>query len=83
MLARQRGLNFPPGSEYQYNNGGYNLLATIIKRATGQSLREFADATIFKPLDMMHTHVHDDLPMLVPSRAYGTSRVPAAGALHR
>ena len=74
MLARQRGLNFPPGTEYQYNNGGYNLLATILKRATGQSLREFADANIFKPLGMTHTHVHDDLPMLVPNRASGYSR---------
>jgi CubicO group peptidase (beta-lactamase class C family) len=74
MLARQRGLNFAPGAEYQYNNGGYNLLATILKRATGQSLREFADANIFKPLGMSHTHVHDDVPMLVPNRASGYTR---------
>jgi hypothetical protein len=74
MLARQRGLNFPPGTEYQYNNGGYNLLATILKRATGQSLGEFAEANIFKPLGMAHTHVHDDLPMLVPNRASGYTR---------
>jgi CubicO group peptidase (beta-lactamase class C family) len=71
LLSRQRGLNFSPGAEYQYNNGGYNLLATILKRATGQSLREFADANIFKPLGMTHTHVHDDVPMLVPNRASG------------
>ena len=46
MLARQRGLNFPPGAEYQYNNGGYNLLASILKRARGQSLGEFADSKL-------------------------------------
>jgi len=74
LLAKQRGLNFQPGTEYQYNNGGYNLLATILKRATGQSLREFAEANIFKPLGMAHTHVHDDVPMLVPNRASGYSR---------
>jgi CubicO group peptidase (beta-lactamase class C family) len=74
VLARQRGINFPPGSEYQYNNGGYALLAAILRRATGQSLREFADANIFKPLGMTHTHVHDDLPMLVQNRASGYSR---------
>src|SRR5262245_45958413 len=34
MLTRQRGLNFAPGSQYEYNNGGYNLLASILKRAT-------------------------------------------------
>jgi CubicO group peptidase (beta-lactamase class C family) len=74
ILARQRGLNFAPGTEYQYNNGGYNLLATILKRATGQSLGEFADTNIFKPLGMTHTHVHDDVPMLVPNRASGYTR---------
>ena len=52
ILARQRGLNFAPGTKYEYNNGGYNLLASILKRATGQSLRAFADANIFKPLGM-------------------------------
>jgi CubicO group peptidase (beta-lactamase class C family) len=74
MLARQRGLNFPPGTEFQYNNGGYNLLGSIVKRATGQSLRAFADANIFKPLGMTHTHVHDDPAMLVPNRASGYSK---------
>jgi len=74
MLARQRGVNFPPGSENQYNNGGYNLLATILKRATGQSLREFADANVFKPLGMMHTQVRGDLRTVVPNRALGYTK---------
>src|SRR5262249_13187543 len=73
MLARQRGLNFLPGSEFQYNNGAYNLLGSIVKRVSGQSLREFADASIFKPLGMLHTHFHDDPSMLVPNRATGYS----------
>jgi CubicO group peptidase (beta-lactamase class C family) len=71
MLARQRGGNFPPGSEYQYNNGGYNLLASILKRATGQSLRRFAEGTIFKPLGMAHTQIVDEASMVVPNRARG------------
>ena len=74
MLARLHGLNFAPGTEYRYNNSGYNLLGSILKRATGQSLRAFADAKIFKPLGMTHTHVHDDPAMLVPNRASGYSR---------
>src|SRR5580765_3494423 len=69
ILSRQRGLNSKPGSEYMYNNGGYNLLASILKRATGQSLGAFAAANIFKPLGMVDTHVHEDIPMLVPHRA--------------
>ncbi len=74
LLAHQRALNFPPGSEYQYNNGGYLLLANIVKRVSGQSLRAFADANIFKPLRMSSTHFHDDPGMAVPNRALGYHR---------
>jgi CubicO group peptidase (beta-lactamase class C family) len=70
ILARQRGLNFSPGTEYQYNNGGYNLLASIVKRATGWSLGEFADANIFKPLGMTHSSFRDD-----QTQAHSQSRV--------
>jgi CubicO group peptidase (beta-lactamase class C family) len=52
ILSRQRGLNFELGAEYQYNNGGYLLLGKILERASGQTLGAFADANIFKPLDM-------------------------------
>lgn len=79
ILAHQQALNFTPGTEFQYNNGGYVLLATIVKRVSGQSLRAFADANIFKPLGMTHTHFHDDPTMIVPNRASGYHR--NAGAL--
>ena len=74
ILARARGLNFAPGAEFQYNNGGYNLLGNIVKRVSGQSLRAFADANIFKPLGMTHTHFHDDPSMIVPNRVSGYHR---------
>jgi CubicO group peptidase (beta-lactamase class C family) len=51
-LARQRGLNFAPSSEFSYNNGGYNVLASIVARLSGQPFREFAAARIFTPLGM-------------------------------
>lgn len=68
ILARQRGVNFAPGAQFQYNNGGYNLLATIVKRVSGQPLRAFADDTIFKPLAMASTLFHDDPAMIIPNR---------------
>jgi len=51
-LARQRGVNFAPSTEFSYNNGAYNLLGSIVARVSGQSLREFAAARIFVPLGM-------------------------------
>jgi len=67
-VTRQRSLNFNPGDEYLYSNSGFTVLAVIVKRVSGQSLRAFADAQIFKPLGMTHTHFHDDHTMVVPHR---------------
>ena len=72
-ITRQRELNFPPGSDYLYSNSGYVLLAEIVARVTGQSLRAFAQAEFFEPLGMPHTHFHDDHNEIVPNRATGYS----------
>lgn len=69
MVQRQRALNFSPGSEHQYSNTGYVLLAEIVKAASGQSLRDFTTARIFKPLRMDHTFFLDEATELVPRRA--------------
>ncbi|MFL5612898.1 MAG: serine hydrolase domain-containing protein [Gemmatimonadaceae bacterium] len=69
LIARQKELNFKPGDDYLYSNSGYFLLAQIIKRVTGQSLREFADERIFQPLGMTHTHFHDDPGHVMKGRA--------------
>src|SRR3712207_3087675 len=74
LVARQKALNFVPGTEYVYSNTGYTLAGTIVKRVTGKSLREFADERMFKPLGMTSTHFHDDYTMVVKGRAAGYSR---------
>jgi CubicO group peptidase (beta-lactamase class C family) len=56
LLARQRALNFEPGTQYLYGNGGYLLLAEIIQRTTRQSLAAYAEQNIFRPLGMNHTY---------------------------
>src|SRR5205823_2886744 len=69
ILTHQKGLNFDPGAEFQYNNGGYTMLGTIVKRVSGDPLGVFAANNIFKPLGMAHTHFHDNPTMLEPNRA--------------
>jgi CubicO group peptidase (beta-lactamase class C family) len=69
LLARQKELNFKPGSEFLYSNSGYFLLSQIVKRASGKTLREFADDNIFKPLGMTRTRFYDDHNELVKNRA--------------
>ena len=60
MVSRQRTLNHKPGEEFVYTNTGYALLATIVKRVSGQSLPDYAETKIFKPLGMTSTHFYDD-----------------------
>ena len=77
LIARQKALNFPPGSEYLYSNSGYLFLAQIVKRVTGHSLRVFADERIFRPLGMTHTHFHDEPDHVLKNRVI--SYEPAGG----
>ena len=71
LISRQNELNFSPGEEYLYSNSGYFLLGVIVERASGKSLREFADTHIFKSLGMKNSHFHDDYTMLIKNRASG------------
>jgi CubicO group peptidase (beta-lactamase class C family) len=71
LVSRQKDLNFKPGEKYVYCNTGFTLLAQIVKRVSGQSLREFTIARIFNPLDMKSTHFRDDHAEIVKHIAYG------------
>jgi len=71
IMSRQKDLNFPPGSKHMYSNTGYTLLAQVVKRASGQSFREFTTSRIFQPLGMRNTHFRDDHAEIVKNMAYG------------
>ena len=62
IIARQRSLNFDPGTRYLYSNSGYVLLAEIVERASGSSFGEFAEAHIFRPLGMKDSYMLDRDP---------------------
>ncbi|HEX5166195.1 MAG TPA: serine hydrolase domain-containing protein [Thermomicrobiales bacterium] len=68
VASRQAAPNFRPGDEYLYSNTGYALLALIIHRVSGKTLRQFAHERIFEPLGMTSTHVHDDHTEIVKGR---------------
>lgn len=71
VAAKQRGLNFAPGTETLYNNLGYTLLAVIVKRVSGKPLTVFARERIFQPLGMTDTHFQDDHTEIVRRRTAG------------
>ncbi len=79
MLARQKDTNFLPGDEHLYCNSGFFLLSIVVKRVTGQSLREFAQARIFEPLGMRATRFHDDHTKIEPGRTTGYEPLEGGG----
>jgi CubicO group peptidase (beta-lactamase class C family) len=70
LAYRQTGLNFEPGSKFQYNNLGYLLLAQVVEHVSGQPYSEFTQTRIFGPIGMTNTHFHDDNTQIVTGRAY-------------
>jgi CubicO group peptidase (beta-lactamase class C family) len=81
IAARQKALNYAPGTEYSYTNTGYNLAAIIVKRVSGKSLADFTAERLFKPLGMTHTGWRDDFRRIVPGRAQAYDRVGGAYVL--
>ncbi|MFP2927393.1 serine hydrolase [Pyxidicoccus sp. 3LG] len=69
VVSRQKALNFPPGTEYLYGNTGYNLLAIVVERMSGQSFADFTRQRLFVPLGMTHTEWRDDFTRVVKGRA--------------
>ena len=67
-IVQQKDLNFTPGKEYTYSNSGYVLLAELVQRVSGKTLREYAEQNIFRPLSMAATHFNDDRSLVVKNR---------------
>lgn len=76
LIARQRELNFAPGSQELYSNSAYFLMAQLVGRATDRTLREYAQERIFSPLGMRSSHFHDDRREIVARRAAAYRRAP-------
>jgi len=74
ILSKQQALNFKPGDQYSYSNSGFTMLAEIVKAVSGQTLRQFTDSAIFKPLGMTSTHIHDDYTEIEKNRSYSYNR---------
>jgi len=69
IVGRMRELNFPPGTEYEYSNTNFNLLAIVAERASGELLPAFTRRRIFEPLGMTSTSWRDDAMRIVRGRA--------------
>ncbi len=71
----QNKLKFQPGDEHNYSNGGYNLLASLVEKATHQSFPDFVKENIFKPANMQNSAVVQ-FPLNIKNRATSYSAWP-------
>jgi CubicO group peptidase (beta-lactamase class C family) len=71
IILHVQTLNFNPGDAFRYENTGYALLATLVQRVSGMSLREFAAARIFGPLGMKTTLFRDNHYVPIAGRTCG------------
>ena len=70
LIKKQKELNFSPGEKYLYSNSCYFMLAMIIEKAAGQSLKMFAHKNIFDPLGMKNSLFYDDNTDLIKNRVF-------------
>jgi CubicO group peptidase (beta-lactamase class C family) len=80
VASRQKSLNYAPGTHYSYTNTGYNLLAVIVARISGQSFAQFTRDRIYAPLGMTNSSWRDDYTRVVKGRAAAYAPAAASGA---
>jgi CubicO group peptidase (beta-lactamase class C family) len=74
MVEYSPPVRFKPGEKWEYSNTGYNLLATIITRASGMPFEAYLDKHIFLPAKMSNTSVYKYIPGFdekMPNRVFG------------
>lgn len=65
-------LDFPPGSQWHYDNSGYFLLGAVIEKASGMAWGAFLQQRILDPLKMKSTYIGSN-DQVIPHRASGYS----------
>ncbi len=70
IMNRQTSLNFEPGSESDYSNTNYVLLAKIVEIVSGQTFRDWCAENIFEPLEMNSTFANDNPQEIIENRVF-------------
>ena len=65
LFFRQRGGNFIAGDRQEYSNTGFQLLAEVTARVSGQPFAEFMQTRVFGPLGMTQSFVFTDSSRII------------------
>ncbi|MEW6437896.1 MAG: serine hydrolase domain-containing protein [Pseudomonadota bacterium] len=83
-LTEKMPLEFPPGSAFKYNNGGYVILGHIIELITGRRYESILQDNILDPLGLKNTGYEHDaaiIPERVPGYRFKNGQIEKAGFL--
>ena len=71
LLMKQNKTKFTPGTQWDYSNSGYAVLAMIVEKKSGLSFGEFLRTKIFVPVGMTQSVAYEKGKNDVAHRAYG------------
>ncbi|MEO6302313.1 MAG: serine hydrolase [Bacteroidia bacterium] len=63
-ITKNKALEFEPGSKFKYCNSGYILLTYIIEKSSGKKYGDYIKETIFDPLGMKNSGLHNNKEIL-------------------
>ena len=72
-LFASEPLQFEPGTQRKYSNGGYIVLGAVIEKITGESYYDYVRQNIFHPLGMENTDFYE-VDAVVANRASGYTK---------
>lgn len=70
-VIKDFGLVHEPDVTMEYSNHAYIILAKLVERVSGMTIREFTNKRMFKPLGMNNTFFSESAEEIIPNRAYG------------
>ena len=71
LLVEHGALDFKPGTDFRYSNGGYVMLSMCAAKAGRGSFGEVLQKHVLEPLGMQHTLVYVEREPEVRARAHG------------
>ncbi len=83
-LTENQALEFPPGTQFRYCNGGYILLGQVIERLSRRTYPEYIRENILLPLGLEDTgyeHGAESVPAHVPGYRLQNGRIEPAAYL--
>lgn len=69
LVLENPALDFAPGTNTNYSNTGYIILANIVEQLAGMTFAEFLQQNIFSPLGMTSTFLSDESVEYPPNTA--------------